>query len=363
MNTENTLALRDIEILFRPFQHRKIQLSSRLVMAPISRNFAEDGIPTPDLALYYRRRAENELGLIITEGCAIDDPAAAADPYTPHFFGGAALRSWKRVCRTVHATGCKIIPQLLHAGLARPVEENATSPEQEPIGPSGIHPVSLQQIAPPMSRSRIQEVAASFARAAAHARRLCFDGVEIQGGHGFLIDQFLWAATNHRTDEFGGDLPRSVRFALEVVHAVRKAVGRNFPILFRLSQWKPEHYSARLANTPEELAAIVLPLSDAGVDIFDCSSQYYDTPEFDGSPRTLAGWVRSITGKPVIGSGAVGVERTPRTSLQEMLNRREMDLIALGRALMADYAWAHKMHQGLENSIFPFSSQSLGRLI
>lgn len=363
MDTRTTLALRDIEILFSPFLHRKINLATRVVMAPMTRNFAADGIPTAEMAQYYRRRAENELGLIITEGAAIDDPAAAADPDTPHFFGGAALRGWKHICRMVHATSCKIVPQLWHVGMARPTDGSAPNPQEAPIGPSGIDPISLQQTAAPMSRSRIGDVIASFARAAANARRLGFDGVELQGAHGFLIDQFLWAATNHRRDEYGGDLPRRVRFAREVVQAVRKSVGRNFPIIFRLSQWKMEHYDARLVHTPEELAELVQPLSEAGVDIFDCSTRYYDAPEFAGSPLTLAGWVRSITGKPTIGVGAVGVERKPLGDLIRRVRARELDLVAIGRALLADYAWAHKTHRGEEASIAPFTRHSLGRLL
>lgn len=363
MDTKTALALRDIEALFRPFLHRKITLNTRLVMAPMTRNFAADGIPTSDMAQYYRRRAENELGLIITEGAVIDDPAAAACSDTPHFFGGAALRGWKYICRSVHATNCKIIPQLWHVGMNRPMDGSAPNPEELPIGPSGIHPVTLQQLTAPMSHSRIQEVIASFARAATNARRLGFDGVEIQGAHGFLVDQFLWAATNHRTDEYGGDQTRRTRFAVEIVQAVRKAVGRSFPILFRLSQWKIGHYHARLVHTPEELAEIVLPLSEAGVDIFDCSTQYYDTAEFPGSPRTLAGWVRHISGKPVISVGAVGVERKQHSRLWEMLNAQELDLIAIGRALLADHEWARKTHMGQDGSITTFTPHALGRLI
>jgi 2,4-dienoyl-CoA reductase-like NADH-dependent reductase (Old Yellow Enzyme family) len=129
MKTGTALALRDIEILFSPFIHRKIELTSRLVMAPMTRHFATDGIPTPEMARYYRRRAEHELGLIITEGTTIDDPAAAADCDTPCFFGGAALRGWKHICRSVHATNCKIIPQLWHVGMARPTDGSAPNPQ------------------------------------------------------------------------------------------------------------------------------------------------------------------------------------------------------------------------------------------
>ena len=363
MDTRTALTLRDVEILFTPFLHRKINLPTRVVMAPMTRRFAADGIPPPDMAEYYRRRAENDLGLIITEGTVIDDPAAAADSDTPRFFGGAAMRGWKAICRAVHATNCKIIPQLWHVGMARPTDGSAPNPQEPPIGPSGIDPITLQQTAAPMSRSRIAEVIASFARAAANARRLGFDGVEIQGAHGFLIDQFLWAATNHRSDEYGGDLTRRVRFAREVVQAVRKAVGRHFPILLRLSQWKPEHYQARIAENADELAEIVLPLSEAGVDIFDISTRTYDTPEFEGSPLTLAGWVRQLTGKPVIAVGSVGVDSRPLTRLLQMLGTQQLDLIAIGRALLADHAWARKTRMGAEQTITPFTSQSLGRLI
>ena len=363
MKTGTALALRDIEILFSPFIHRKIELTSRLVMAPMTRHFATDGIPTPEMARYYRRRAEHELGLIITEGTTIDDPAAAADCDTPCFFGGAALRGWKHICRSVHATNCKIIPQLWHVGMARPTDGSAPNPQEPPVGPSGIDPVTLQQTAEPMSLRRIHDIVESFARAAANARRLGFDGVEIQGAHGYLIDQFLWSATNHRDDEYGGDLPRRVRFAREVVQAVRKAVGSKFPILFRLSQWKIGQYDARIAHSADELAEIVVPLSEAGVDIFDCSTQHYNKPEFEGSPRTLAGWVRFLTGRPVISVGTVGLQPGPLSQLARMLSANDFDLIALGRALLADYAWASKIRSGQDDTISRFTPRDLGHLL
>lgn len=377
MSIPTSLVLRDIETLFRPFRHRKLELPTRVVMAPMSRNFASNGIPAPEMALYYRRRAEHELGLIITEGAAIDDPAAAADAGDPSFFGGAALRAWKAICTAVHATDCKIVPQLWHAGMAREAGAAAPGSYAAPVGPSGIDPVSLQQAAPPMSRSRMAAIAASFARAAAHAKALGFDGVEIQGAHGYLIDQFLWAETNKRTDEYGGSIAARARFACEVVQAVRKAVGSRFPILFRLSQWKIEHYGARLAETPDELAELLQPICDSGVDIFDCSLRHYACPEFEGSPLNLAGWVRKLTGKPVIAVGSVGLDvvfsieslqspapapRADLTRLVQMMGANEFDLIAVGRALLADPAWAHKLHMGQESELMPFTRRSLGRL-
>lgn len=374
-----SLCLRDVEVLFRPFHHRKLVLPSRVVMAPMNRCCAIDGVPSLDMAPYYRRRAEQELGLIITEGALVDDPAAAADEASPNFFGGAALRAWKAICTAVHATGCKMIPQLLHAGMVRPRAGGLPHPEQLPIGPSGIDPVSLQCVGEPMGRGRMAAVIDSFARGAAHAKALGFDGVEIQGAHGYLVDQFLWAATNRRSDEYGGDHVGRTRFACELVRAVRKAVGRRFPIFFRFSQWKIGHDEARLAETPAQLEDILLPLCDAGVDIFDCSSRSCFRPEFEGSPLNLAGWVRRLTGRPAIASGTVGiggeggvgeysrpVSPAPTDDLRRlcrMLDAGEFDLVAVGRALLADPAWARKCHLGQEASLTPFTRRSLGRLI
>lgn len=369
--------LRDIEILFRPFEHRKLRLPTRIVMAPMTRSFAPGGIPTREMAAYYLRRAMHELGLILTEGVIIRDPAASADTNCPHFYGGAALRAWKTICQAVHNTPCKIAPQLWHVGMARPVDGDVPHPLFPPIGPSGIDPVTLQRTGETMSRSRIAAVIDAFAQAAADARQLGFDAVEIHGAHGYLIDQFLWEATNRRTDEYGGDLIGRTRFAREVVQAVRKAVGRSFPIIFRLSQWKIGHYDAKLAQDPHELADLLTPLSEAGVDIFDCSTRRFDKPEFAGSSLNLAGWVKRLTGKPTIAVGSVGLDkefsaealRSPAAvspaslvRLAQMLSAGEFDLIAVGRALLADPAWATKVHHGAEGSITPFTKHSLSRL-
>ncbi len=373
---DHPLCLRDIETLFRPFHYRKLTLPSRLVMAPMTRGFAPGGIPTPEMAQYYERRAREGLGLIITEGTLINEPSASADSNYPDFFSGAALRAWRHIARRVQRHGCRMAPQLWHMGMARPLPHTADMPNPElpPIGPSGIDPQTLEETGETMSRAKIAEVIAAFAQAAAHARRLGFDAVEIHGAHGYLIDQFFWEATNRRTDEYGGDLVGRTRFAREVVTAVRKAVGRRFPIIFRFSQWKVGQYGAKLARTPAELSDLLHPLCEAGVDIFHCSTRTFSTPEFEGSARSLAGWVKRLTGKPTIAVGSVGLDKpflddsgeNPRCvgirRLVEMMAAGEFDLIAIGRSLLADPAWATKVRMGLEEEIMPFTQRSLGRL-
>ncbi|MNP27036.1 NADH oxidase [compost metagenome] len=158
---------------------------------------------------------------------------------------------------------------------------------------------------------------------------------------------------------------------------MRAAVGPDFPIIFRFSQWKQQDYSARLVETPEALAAFLKPLSDAGVDIFHCSTRRFWEPEFEGSALNLAGWTRQLTGKPTITVGSVGLDGeflqfmvdtdkvAKPASLEGLLRRlgdEEFDLVAVGRALLVDAEWAQKVRQGREADVLPFSREALSTL-
>lgn len=372
MTTTSTNA----QALFRPYHSDKLSLSNRIVMAPMTRGFSPGGVPGPDVAAYYRRRAENGVGLIVTEGTVIDHPAAAADRGVPHFYGEEALAGWANVVKEVHAAGGKIIPQIWHVGMAR---DPATFPESDakPIGPSGYAAPNVKT-GEPLSEQEIAYLVEAYGKAAGEAKRLGFDGVEIHGAHGYLIDQFFWEGTNKRTDRYGGDMLARARFAVEVIEACRRAVGPDFPIVLRLSQWKPTDYAAKLAKTPEELERFLAPLANAGVDIFHCSTRRFWEPEFadSGSDLNLAGWTKKLTGKPTITVGSVGLD-TEFTSLfaegkganvahlgglLERLENGEFDLVAIGRALLADPAWAAKIREGRTDELVAFSSEAVRKL-
>ncbi len=360
--TGSFLSLRDIDMLFRPFEHRKLALASRLVMAPMPRMLAQDGVPVPETGQYYRKRAEHQLGLIITEPVAIDDSAAAADSGMPHLYGGSALRAWKGICRAVHATSCKIAPQLCHVGMLRPAHGDMPNPASPPIGPSGIDPLTREVRGQTMSRNRIRSVVEAYGTAARYARLLGFDAVEINGGHSCLIEQFLRPETNTRLDEYGGDAEGRVRFACEVLHAVRKAVGRKFPVIFRLSQFSlPGWKSDPLVKSPAELEKLLSPLCLAGVDIFACDGEMVMQPAFRGNALNLAGWIRLLSRKPVITGGGVGVEIGVERALPRFM-AHECDLLSVGRALLADAAWASKIRCSQEQDITPYSQRAWGRL-
>jgi 2,4-dienoyl-CoA reductase-like NADH-dependent reductase (Old Yellow Enzyme family) len=360
--------------LFVPFQSKNLSLQNRVVMAPMTRSKSPDGIPTEDVATYYRRRAEGGVGLIITEGTTVGRPGASNDPNIPNFHTEPSLEAWRRVVGAVHAAGGKIAPQLWHMGMVRK-PGTGPYPEGPSDGPSGLSG-SGKQVAEPMSESDIADTIAAFAAAAGRAKELGFDAVELHGAHGYLLDQFFWEQSNRRTDAYGGDLIRRTRFASYIVQAVRRQVGPDFAIILRFSQWKQQDYAARLATSPTELAAFLEPLTAAGVDIFHCSTRRFWEPEFEGSSLNLAGWTKNITGLPTITVGSVGLkgndfihafkgesaEVGELGELEERLRKNEFDLVAVGRALISDPQWPAKVRDGRFGELAPFSPASLATL-
>ena len=203
--------------------------------------------------------------------------------------------------------------------------------------------------------------------------------MEIHGAHGYIIDQFFWDGTNVRADNYGGDLVKRTRFAADIVRAVRAEVGNDFPILLRFSQWKQQDFSARLAPTPQELEKFLGPLTDAGVDMFHCSTRRFWEPEFadSGSDMNLAGWTKKISGLPTMTVGSVSLnedfitsfrakgadtEKANMNILLEMLARGDFDLVAVGRALLVNPDWPNKIRAGQFDKLVPYTPEALQTL-
>lgn len=365
--------------LFQPIELGPLSLRNRIVMAPMTRTFSPGNVPNDLNVAYYERRAQNEVGLIITEGTCIGHKAANGYARVPFIYGEEALAGWKKVVDAVHAKGGKIAPQLWHVGSIRKegVEPDVSVPGYSPSGL--VRPGKEGGIA--MTKQDIDDVVEAFAQAAADSQRIGFDAIEVHGAHGYLVDQFFWEGTNQREDEYGGDLVARTRFACEIVSAIRERVGPDFPIIFRFSQWKQQDYSARLANTPEELDAFLKPLVNAGVDIFHCSTRRFWEPEFKGSDLNLAGWTKKLTGKPVITVGSVGltasfideekhdmvdasgVATASFTELEQRMNNDEFELVGIGRALLQDPEWVIKIREGRYDELEDYSKQSLMQLV
>lgn len=350
-----------------------LELRNRIVMAPMTRSRAPGGIPGEGMAKYYARRARSGVGLIITEGVSIDRPFALDDPNVPKLHGQGALSAWSQVVDAVHNEGGKIIPQLWHVGAFAGARSEWTEGERRVESPSGLQaPGHARGHA--MTDADIQDTLWAYESAAKQAVALGFDGVEIHGAHGYLIDQFMWDQTNRRTDAFGGpDIASRMRFATEVVSAVRRAVPSEFPVLFRFSQFKQQDYDAKLARSPAELETMLLPLVDAGVTALHASQRRFWDPEFNGSNLNLAGWAKKISGLPSITVGSVGLsgdyisnrstgavsEPSSLDQLIERLEAGEFDLVAVGRALLMDPCWAEKVQDGREDELRPFDVSAL----
>ena len=238
------------QAIFKPFESGQLQLKNRIVMAPMTRSFSPGNIPNQKNIEYYQRRAANDVGLIITEGTCVGHKAANGYPNVPYFYGEEALAGWQKVVDAVHQEGGKVMPQLWHVGGVR--KDNLEPDDAVPAySPSGLlSPNKLNGKA--MRQGDVDEVIAAFVDAAVNAQKLGFDGVEIHGAHGYLLDQFFWEKTNLREDQYGGDIAGRTRFGVELIEKIRAAVGVSFPIVLRYSQWKLQNYVLKLAATPEE---------------------------------------------------------------------------------------------------------------
>ena len=237
------------EYMFRPGSIGTLRIKNRIVMPAMSTNFASAcGEPTPHLIAYYATRARGGTGLVIVENANVDYPLGSNGTVQLRIDHDRYIPGLYRLATAIRAEGAAAAIQINHAGgLARPERI-----EIMPVGPSALS-WSEDRIPPrPLLPDEIEGIIDSYALAAVRAMRAGFDAVEIHGAHGYLIDQFLWERTNRRTDRWGGDLAARSRFALEIVRAVRRAVGPDFPVIFRFSQWKSGGYDARLAETPDD---------------------------------------------------------------------------------------------------------------
>lgn len=235
-----------------PFGLGSLPLRNRFAVAPMTRVSATpEGVPTAQMSEYYREYAAGGFGLIVTEGVYTDATHSQGYFGQPGMVTAAQIAGWRAVTDSAHEAGAAIVAQLMHAGAI----SQGNTLGFETIGPSAVVPRG-QMMADyggaggPWSAPRemtvrdIDQVVTGFAVAAANARDAGFDGVEIHGANGYLLDQFLTDYTNLRTDEYGGPVRNRVRLIAQVLAAVRDAVG-DFPVGVRLSQTKVNDFTYR----------------------------------------------------------------------------------------------------------------------
>jgi 2,4-dienoyl-CoA reductase-like NADH-dependent reductase (Old Yellow Enzyme family) len=373
-----------------PLTIRGITLPNRIVMSPMTRGFCPAGVPTPEVVDYYARRAAGGCGLVITEAVGIDHPSALGDAglgedNVPVLHGDAPIEGWRRAVDAVHAAGGMIVPQLWHQGVLR-LPGTGPHPDAPTLSPSGLwgplgRTTSLTgnkvpadpKVGEAMSDAQLEAVLEGYVSSARNAMRAGFDGIALHGGHGYLIDNFLWEETNRRTDRWGGDRVRRTTFAVDVIRRVRAVIGPERPLFFRFSQWKQQDFRAQLAANPKELEELLCPLAEAGVDVFDASVRYFDKAAYPASDLSLAGWARKVTGRMSMVVGGVGINKGMYDGdkgvaavdnvdlVIKRFQRGEFDLVAVGRAVLGDAEWGRKAIAG--EAAMPFDPSTLDRLV
>ncbi len=277
------------------------------------------------------------------------------------------LDAWQKVVHAVRGEGAAYIQQLWHPGAMRKVAAGHPLADYPALSPSGLIQGGRPHGAA-LSAAHLDELEAAYVKAACHAQQLGANGVEVHAAHGYLMDQFLWAESNRRDDEFGGStLAQRARYPARIVRAIRRAVGTQFVISFRFSQFKEVDYGASVAADPHDLAAFLTLLRAAGVDMFNVSSRRFvkrEWPQSAHPERTIAEWVKALTDVPVMTCGSVGldvdmfadlfdganptestVERDLRAAAQRVA-RGTLDLVGVGRAHIANNDFVSKVRRG-----------------
>ena len=332
-----------------------IELKNRVLMAPLTRCMADENlVPTQDMVEYYARRADT--GLIISEATIIR-PDGQGYPTTPGLFTREQIQGWKKVTDAVHANGGKMFAQLWHVGrVAHPHFFDGEVLAPSAIGVEGSVPRmrELTYITPKAATTDdIKSLIADFAKAAENAIEAGFDGVEIHGANGYLIDQFLHYEANVREDEYGQTPQNMARFALEVTDAVIAAVGNERTAL-RVTPGA--YFNMSEDNRDKAVFDYLLPelekrnLAYLHGGIFDDSTTF---ESLEG--KTTSEFLRAGYKGTLVGVGSYSFE-----SAKEAINEGKFDLIAIGRPLIANPDYISKVTNGEE--LVPYSDEMLAEL-
>ena len=330
--------------LFEPITIRGLEFKNRIVMPPMQ---VAVGLRSRRARAYYAERAQGGAGTIIMAATSVDlftsDDAWGKPNGVDSFLEGVGP-----LIQEVKQAGARIGVQLWHGN-------------QFPAGTGAPQDTSGEAVAPSATKenreltiSEIETIISRFAGAAANAKRAGFDFVEVHGAHGYLACQFFSPATNHRNDKYGGDLSGRMRFGLECVVAMRAASGTDYPIFYRLGAWEDIAHGL----TIEESASFASELEKAGTDVIDVSLGSMSgtgliagpgSEQPEGTFVSLAEAIKNSVTTPVI---AVGRFRTPEVA-EAVVAEGRADMVAVGRQLIADPHWPHKVEAGRAADILP----------
>ncbi|WP_186577216.1 oxidoreductase [Aquibacillus kalidii] len=332
--------------LFSDFKIGALELSNRSVVSPMTRTSAEpSGLANNRMAQYYSRFASGGFSLIITEGTYPDLAHGQAYENQPGIATEEQAAAWIPVVDAVHKEGGKIFLQIQHAGALvqynrftdYSLAPSAVKPKGEKLrdhGGSGEYSLPIE-----MSKKEIESVIESFANAALRAKNAGFDGVEVHGANGYLLDQFHTDYTNFREDEFGGTPENRVRLSALVLKAIRNKVGNNFVVGIRVSQGKVNDFFHKWNGEEVEAKIIFESLASANPDYIHTTEFQADKPAFRDHGDTLASLAKKYGHLPVIANGQLG----DPDRAEEMISKKETDFVAVGTSALANPDWPNKV--------------------
>lgn len=337
------------DALFTPVKIGNVGLTNRAALAPMTRiSAAEDGSATDRIARYYAGFARGGFGLIITEGIYPDSEYSQGYWNQPGLASSAQERSWRPVVEAVHSEGSAIFAQLMHAG----AQSQGNRFRHESVGPSAVAPRGRQlgfyrgegpfPTPKPLSTAEIADIRRGFAAAARRAASAGFDGVELHGANGYLIDQFLTDYLNQRDDVYGGGIENRVRLAAEVCDEVLQAVGSEIAVGIRISQSKVSDATYRWSGGAKDARVVFETLAGTGVHFIHTTEYQATAAAFDSGDATLAELAKQHSGLPVIANGKL---EDPHVA-GSLLRSGAADVVAIGKAALAQPDWPQRARDG-----------------
>ncbi|MEE8420014.1 MAG: FAD-dependent oxidoreductase [Dehalococcoidales bacterium] len=334
-------------LLWERFQLGKMELKNRIVMPPMVTRYGDDDGNVSERTLnYYEARARGGASLIIVEATFVHKQGHAFANQLG-ICDDSFLPGLSRLVEVIHRHGAKAAIQLHHGGrTARSVLSGLP-----PVAPSSL-PIPGGEMPREITLPEISAAVTSFASAAVRARQAGFDGVEIHGAHAYLIDQFLSSASNQRRDDYGGSLPNRQRFLLEVIKAVKEAVGNDLTVWCRING---REYGVENGTSPEEAQDTARQAQAAGIDAIHVSGYGPAAPNNLTTPKFATGVIMEVVEgvKHAVSVPVIGVGRISTQAGEEILGTGRADLIAIGKALLADPDLPEKTAAGREDDIIP----------
>lgn len=342
--------------MFESITINKSQLKNRIAVAPMSRVSTNgNGVPTAQMEHYYRRYAEGGFGLIITEGVYTDRYFSQAYPNQPGITNDQQQEHWQKIVNAAHDARAKIFLQLMHAGaLSQHLTNTRSASSVQPMR-NMLPGYSQKQGSYPMPHAmnltEIDAVIDGFAKSASRAEQAGFDGVEIHGANGYLLDQFLTEYTNTREDQYGGSIENRCRLSTDIIHAIKNKVSHNLVVGIRVSQGKVNDFDYIWPGGIGDGEIIFTALSRAGADYLHFASEGkgFDHGCHTRNGESLPKLARNITNLPVIANGGMD----DLVDANRILKEGHGDLIALGTGALANPDWPTKIKN--DEKLNPFN--------